>query len=256
MAEAITADPVYRPNTTIRRVLQFLARAALRVLTDLKIEGEENFPASGPLIMVGNHFSFIDPAAFISIAPWPLDFVGGAVTPHAPKIVRFLPRLWGFLPVYRGTGSTYALKEAQNILNRGGVLGIFPEGGSWAQILRPARPGAALLTAQTGAPLLPVGLHGLPDVFLSLKKFRRARVRFRIGKPFGPFRISGSRYDQRRQLDEIGHEIMRKIAELLPPEKGGLYSSDPQVREASKGSEYYPWEGLREGEDSEKYPTA
>jgi 1-acyl-sn-glycerol-3-phosphate acyltransferase len=257
MALPKQAECVYTPNRRLRKVLQFLARLALRLLTDLEIEGEENFPKSGPLIMVGNHFSFIDPAAFIALAPWQtLEFIGGAVTPHAPKVVQFLPKLWGYLPVYRGTGSTFALKEAQKILKSDGILGIFPEGGSWAQVLRPARPGAALLTAKTGAPLIPVGLIGLPNVFPSLRKFKRAKIKFKIGKPFGPFEISGSRYDQRRQLDEIGHQIMRKIAELLPPEEGGLYSSDPKVREASKGTEVYPWEGLREGQDDDKYPAA
>jgi 1-acyl-sn-glycerol-3-phosphate acyltransferase len=65
-----------------------------------------------------------------------VGFHRGAVHTHAPKIVQFIPRLWGYLPVYRGTGSTYALKEANRILKSGGVVGIFPEGGSWAQILR------------------------------------------------------------------------------------------------------------------------
>lgn len=246
-----------KSNKPLRKLLQFLARTALHVLTELEIEGEENFPLSGPLIMTGNHFSFIDPAAFIALAPWPtLEFMGGAVTPHAPRIVRFLPKLWGYLPVYRGTGSTYALTEAQKILNEGGVLGIFPEGGSWAQVLRPARPGAALLTARTGAPILPVGLIGLPNVFPALRQGKRAKVQFKIGKPYGPFKISGSRYEQRRQLDEISDEIMKKIADLLPQDKRGLYSSDPKVREASKGTEIYPWEGLREGVDNDKYPAA
>lgn len=234
--------------------MQFLARNLLGFLTDMEIEGEENFPKSGPLIMVGNHFSFIDPAVFVSIAPWPMDFIGGAVTPHAPKIVQFIPRLWGYLPVYRGTGSTYALKEADHILKTGGVVGIFPEGGSWAQVLRPARPGAALLTATAGAPLLPIGLTGFPKVFPALRQGKRARVRIRIGKPFGPFKIFGSRYERRRQLDQIGDEIMTRIAELIPQEEAGLFSKDPKVREAAKGTEYYPWEGIREGQD--KYPAA
>ena len=88
MADEKSRDPEYKPNQPLRRFLQFLARGALNALTDLEIEGEENFPKSGPLIMVGNHFSFIDPVAFVSLAPWPMDFVGGAVTPHAPKIVQ------------------------------------------------------------------------------------------------------------------------------------------------------------------------
>ncbi len=257
MAEAefkYTPDPVHKSNRPLRRLMQFLARGLLGTLTDMEIEGQENFPKTGPLIMVGNHFSFIDPAVFVGIAPWPMDFIGGAVTPHAPKIVQFLPRLWGYLPVYRGTGSTYALKEADRILKTGGVVGIFPEGGSWAQVLRPARPGAALLTATAGAPLLPIGLTGFPRVFSSLREGKRARVRIRIGKPFGPFKIFGSRYDRRRQLDKIGDEIMRRIAELIPQEEAGLYSKDPKVREAAKGTEYYPWEGIREGQDH--YPAA
>jgi 1-acyl-sn-glycerol-3-phosphate acyltransferase len=256
MPQPPNLDPEYRPNRPLRQVMQFLARLALRGLTDLEIEGKENFPKSGPLIMVGNHFSFLDPVAFVSLAPWPLDFVGGAVTPHAPGFVQFIPRLWGYLPVYRGTGSTYALKQAEKILNKGGVLGIFPEGGSWAQFLRPARPGAALLTALTGAPIIPVGLTGLPKVFPSLRKLKRARVKFKIGKPFGPFKIFGSRFEQRKQLNDIGHEIMKNIADLIPPEEGGLYSNDPKIREAAVGSEVYPWEGLREGEDNDKYPAA
>jgi 1-acyl-sn-glycerol-3-phosphate acyltransferase len=247
-------DPIHRPNRPLRRLMQYLARGLLGMLTDMEVEGRENFPKSGPLIMVGNHFSFVDPAVFVSIAPWPMDFIGGAVTPHAPKIVQFLPRLWGYLPVYRGTGSTYALKEADRILKTGGVVGIFPEGGSWAQVLRPARPGAALLTATAGAPLLPIGLTGFPRVFSSLKEGKRARVRIRIGKPFGPFRIFGSRYERRRQLDKIGDEIMSRIADLIPQEEAGLYSKDPKVREAARGTEYYPWEGIREGQDH--YPSA
>lgn len=249
-----SADPEYRPNRPLRRLLQFLARGVFNLITDLEIEGAENFPKTGPLIMVGNHFSFIDPAAFIRVAPWPMDFIGGAVTPHAPKILQFIPRLWGTLPVYRGTGSTYALKQADKILKSGGVVAIFPEGGSWAQVLRPARPGAALLTASAGAPLIPVGLIGFPKVFPSLKQGKRARIKIRVGKPFGPFKMFGSRYERRRQLDEIGHEIMRHIAELIPPEEAGLYSPDPKVREAAKGTEYYPWEGIREGQDH--YPAA
>jgi len=243
----------YKPNQALRRFLQGVARGLFHILSKFVVEGAENFPESGPLILVGNHFSFIDPAAFVAIAPWPMEFIGGAFNPHAPKIVRFIPKLWGYLPVYRGTGSTYALKEAQRILNNNGIIGIFPEGGAWAEVLRPARPGAALLAVNSGAKILPIGLDNFPALFPSLRKFKRANVKIKIGKPFGPFKTSGSRYDQRKQLDEIGHEIMHRISELIPDERGGLYSSDPKIREASIGTEKYPWEGLREDEDQKKY---
>jgi 1-acyl-sn-glycerol-3-phosphate acyltransferase len=228
--------------------LHALAFPVFAALTDLEISGQENLPDKGPLLVVGNHFSFIDPAAFVRLAPWPMEFVGGAQPPHAPKWSAILPKLWGFLPLYRGTGSTLALKAGVSILKQGGVLGIFPEGGNWAQVLRPARPGTAFLTTMTNAPILPIGLSGLIDVFPALKERRRAKVRIKIGKVFGPFQVNGGGRERRHQMDEIGHEIMRHIAELISPEERGHYSDDPAIREAAKGTEIYPWADKVEGE--------
>jgi 1-acyl-sn-glycerol-3-phosphate acyltransferase len=232
----------------IRRILKWLSKPAFDLLTHLEILGEENLPERGPLIVVGNHFSFIDPVCFVRLAPWEIEFVGGAEMPHAPLATRFIPSLWGYHPLYRGTGAKDSLKAAESILKQGGVLGIFPEAGNWATILRPARPGTAFLAARTGASLLPVGLIGLNDVFPSLGRGRCARIQFNIGKPFGPFTANGHGQAHRRQLDEIGHEIMRHIAELIPPEKRGHYSNDPAIREAAKGTEIYPWADKIEGE--------
>ena len=232
----------------IRRFLHWLSRPVFAVLTDLKINGTENLPEKGPLIMVGNHFSFIDPVCFVRVAPWQIEFIGGADMPHAPLSTRIIPLLWGYHPLYRGTGAKDSLKAAEAILKQDGILGIFPEAGNWATVLRPARPGTAFLAARTGAPLLPVGLVGLNDVFPSLKRGRRARIQVNIGKPFGPFRAEGHGQKHREQLDEIGHEIMRHIAELIPPEKRGHYSDDPAIREAAKGTEIYPWADKIEGE--------
>jgi 1-acyl-sn-glycerol-3-phosphate acyltransferase len=232
----------YPRRRVIRAVLQKLIDAALFTLTDLRIEGQENLPRGGPLLLVGNHFSFIDPVAMIRATPWPIEFVGGFQMPNAPPIVRWIPTVWGRYPVLRGTGSRYALRGAEAVLKQNGVLGIFPEAGSWATVLRPARPGAAYLAVRTGAPLLPMGFDGLTDIFPSLRKGRRARATVRIGKPFGPFDAPGRGRKRRRQLDEIGHEIMKRIAELIPPERRGFYSDDPAIREAAKGTEIFPWD--------------
>lgn len=232
----------------IRFILKQLSIPAFAILTRMEINGMENLPATGPLILVGNHFSFIDPVTFVRFAPWPIEFVGGAVTPHAPLWTRIIPFLWGYHKLYRGTGSPDALRAAEEILKHGGVLGIFPEAGNWATVLRPARPGTAFLAARTHAPILPVGIDGCTEVFPSLFKGRRAKVTINIGKQFGPFAVTGTGRERRAQLDEIGHEIMRHIAELIPPEKRGHYSSDPAIREAAKGTEIYPWADKVEGE--------
>jgi 1-acyl-sn-glycerol-3-phosphate acyltransferase len=221
--------------------LRYAIRFVFRLLTRLEIVGAEKIPQDGPLLVVANHFHFADPLALIRVFPEPLEFIGGAQMPFAPRIVRALPKLWGYHAVHRGTGSRDALRGAEEVLRSGGAVGIFPEGGSWASVLRPARPGTAFLAVRTGARILPVGIDGLVDLFPSLFHGRRARVTVRIGDVFGPFEASGRGRERRRQLDEIGERIMKRIARLLPQERRGYYSTDPDVRAAAKGTEIYPW---------------
>jgi len=241
MTTADAAQIPYPRRRFIRFILRTLIRGSLKALCDLKVEGRENMPAEGPLILVGNHFSFLDPVAMIGLSPWTLEFVGGTHMPNAPQYLTWITRVYGVLPVRRGGLSREALLAAQGILEQKGVLGIFPEAGSWATVLRPSRPGTALLASRTRARILPIGFDGLLDVFPKFRRGERARVTLRIGKPFGPFFVSARGTADRRQLDEIGHEIMRRIAELIPPERRGHYSEDPAVREAARGTEIYPW---------------
>ncbi len=237
----------YPRRRLMRAVLQRVADVAFAILTDLEIHGQEHLPEGGPLMVVANHFSFIDPVLMIRVSPWPLEFMGGFQLPNAPPTVRGLPKLWGYYPVYRGTGSRHALRASEAVLAQDGVLGIFPEAGNWATVLRPARPGAAFLATRTSARFLPMGFDGLLNVFPKLRKGKRAKVVTRIGKPFGPFRAEGRGRKRRRQLEEIGHEIMGRIAELIPPERRGHYSKDPAIRAAAQGTEVYPWDENPEG---------
>ena len=98
-------------------------------------------PSSGPLLLVANHFHYADPVAVVTCVPWTTEFIGGAQMPNAPAAVTIIPKMWGILPVHRGKASRDALRHATTILAHGGILGIFPEAGSWATVLRPARPG-------------------------------------------------------------------------------------------------------------------
>ena len=244
-----TPDSIKYPRRkVVRQTMKVLCKAAFKVLMDTTIEGQENVPAQGPLLLVGNHFSFIDPLVFVRISNWKLEFLGGFHNPSAPPIVEVIPWLWGYYPLFRGTGSRDSLRVAETLLQRKAIIGIFPEGGNWATVLRPARPGTAFLATRTGAPILPVGIDGLLEVLPHLKRGRRAKVTLRIGKPIGPFMATGGGRERREQLDEIGHTIMRSVAELIPPERQGHYSPDPAIREAAKGTEIYPWDTKTETE--------
>ncbi len=236
----------YPRRQVIRWVMHQLSKPALALFAEVEILGRENLPKKGPLLVIGNHFSFLDPVAFVRFSPWPIDFIGAAFPPFAPPWTKFITTMWGFYKLYRGTGSTEALRAAEAILAQDGILGIYPEGGSWATVLRPARPGTAYLAARTGAKLLPVGLYGFNDVFPPRLR-NRARPVIKIGQPFGPFKVTGRGRERRRQLDEIGDTIMRKLADLLPDELRGRYSSDPAAQAAAKAVEDYPWDEAPEG---------
>lgn len=224
-----------------RRIIKLITALLFRLFAKVEIIGGENLPQTGPVIIVANHFSFADPALLINILPWHLEFLAGTNRPAAPnKLTASFPEWWGVYNVQRGTSSRYAFNAAAAIMKQNGILGIFPEGGAWAEVLRPARPGVPLITATSQAAILPIGIAGVPGLF-PLNPFRRAKITVRVGEQFGPYQVTGRGKERRVQLDAIGEEIMEKIANLLPPEQRGLWANDPKLVEEAKAVSEFPW---------------
>ena len=92
-----------------------------------------------------------------------------------------------------------------------------------------------------------MAMDGLIDVFPRLRRGRRQHVVVRVGEPIGPFSAPGRGRQRRARLEEIGHEIMKSIADLLPVERRGYYSDDPDVRAAAAGLDFFPWDEEPEG---------
>jgi 1-acyl-sn-glycerol-3-phosphate acyltransferase len=228
----------YPRRRAMRFVLRSLAGIAFTLLGRVRIEGRDNLPANGPFLLVANHFHFADPVALLWMSRRQVEFIGGFRFVFAPRIVRFLPHLWGYFPAYRGGYSRQTLRSAQEVLAQDGVVALFPEGGIWAQVLRPPRPGAAFLALETGVPVVPVGLDGFTGLFKSW----RPELVIRIGPPVGPFLRDGAGADRRVQTDRVGEEIMRSIAGLIPEERHGVYSDDPARQAAAWAVSAFPFE--------------
>ncbi len=216
------------------RVFRFVTGLLIRTLARVEIEGRENVPERGPLIVAVNHLHWLDiPLALMAlpILPGPATAFAAEKWHHRFPGGHILAAL-GATFVRRGAPDRRALQRAMEILKAGGIFGIAPEGTrSRVGELQPARAGIAYIASRTGAPILPMAAYGQEKVFSSLRRGRRATVRVVIGKPFT---LPGTPNRARGELLEgYTDTIMRRLAELLPPEYRGAYGDDaPRERSA------------------------
>lgn len=214
----------------IRGMLKIGIDLAGSILTRWEIKGKENIPTQGPLLVVGNHFHFLDTVAPIRSTHWPLEFIGDLVMPNAPPIMRVFPNAWQTLKIRQGTPNIEALQASQAILAQNGVLVIYPEGHVHSGPLQPALPGAAYMALRTGVPILPIGTISDDEwkLFRTLtEEKRRLKISTQIGEVFGPIETSNPERPSREEIKAAGDLIMTKIAALLPKEYRGEF--DPEL---------------------------
>ena len=236
-------------QSLLRSLIRGFVRLLFRLALKLEIEGLEHAPPGGPLIVIGNHFSIFEAPLLMLHLPYGDRVTWLAATElQDSRILKALIGLFNIIPIWRGQPDRAALHRASEWLAGGGVIGIMPEGGVDetlrhlttagvqtglhggpnsrldAQLITP-RPGAAYLAVRSGAPLLPAAFLGTENVMANVRRLRRTPVRMIIGPVFGPLTIDPAlpKTERRARLDEMGHEMMRHMAALLPLENRGPY---------------------------------
>lgn len=185
--------------------------------------GLENVPRDGPLILTANHMNNADPPVITALMPRRVVWMAKQELFDAP-VIGILYHLFGLIPVRRFEADLRALRRSQQALKRGHVLGMFPEGHrSTTGHLREAEPGTAVLALRSRAPILPVAIWGSEHVKLPRDLFRRTRISVRIGKPY---HLPETTRVTKEQVAGGTNEIMRRIAELLPPQYRGPYATE------------------------------
>jgi 1-acyl-sn-glycerol-3-phosphate acyltransferase len=183
--------------------------AALRPV----VSGRERIPKKGPAILAANHESVVDPFV-LGMATWrEIRWVAKAEL-WKRRLYRPFLAAFGTIPIERGGGDHAAVADARRVLERGGLVGIFPQGTCLPYRRRPFQRGAARLALQTGAPIVPIALVNTEKV-LPPGRFRPGfpRPRIIVGDP-----IAVARGEPTRQsAAEVTEQIERAIVDLRQP---------------------------------------
>jgi 1-acyl-sn-glycerol-3-phosphate acyltransferase len=195
----------------------------------IRVEGREHVPAHGPVLLASNHLSFIDSVVTRLAAPRRVTFLAKAEY-FAGRGLRGRLTRWFFIaagsvPVTRGQhrAATAALDTALEVLAGGNVFGIYPEGTrSLDGRLYRGRTGVAWLALTSGAPVVPVALHGTDRLQPVGKRLPRPhRVTVRFGQPL---RFTGDPASARTRR-VVTNEVMRAIGELSGQERADRFAA-------------------------------
>ena len=195
-----------------------------------RVRDLDRLPLRGPAILAMNHINFIElPLLYMKFKPRRILALTKTETWGSP-VFRVLANLWEALPLRRGGVDKRAFATAAAEMERGALIGIAPEGTrSRDGKLRKGSAGIVMLAAHTGAPVYPLAQWGGENLVPALKRFRRALIRVRIGKPISIDMTQHSYESPRAVRARELRRIMMAIAEMLPPEYRGYYGDSPKI---------------------------
>lgn len=211
--------------TFSRRLFLTVFRPLLNILFSWRVVGRENVPITGRVILAANHVHAADPFLLAFGFPRWIDFMAKEELFHSAFLRAFL-RWAGSFSIRRAgkvREKQEVLDRAIEALDRGSMLGIFPEGSrSRDGKLRRARTGCAALISQVDVPVLPVAIVGTDKIRGISWLWKRPPIVVNIGKPFRVAPVQGRAGRSHRQ--RLTTLIMSEIANLLPPEYRGAYA--------------------------------
>jgi 1-acyl-sn-glycerol-3-phosphate acyltransferase len=217
-------------------VLKAVLTPLLGFFYRVRVEGLENVPADGPAILASNHLSFSDSFFLPLVLRRRITFVAKAEYFEDPKTAWFF-RAVGQIPIKRtgGSASEGALAAARDVLDAGGLFGIYPEGTrSPDGRLYKGHTGVARLALQTRAPVLAVAMIGtreaqpigraMPRIFMP--------ITIRLSRPL-TFERYFDRAEDPHVLRAITDEVMFELREISGQTYVNTYAKRKDVPEAA-----------------------
>ena len=201
--------------TRIYRFLRVLVRGLNRVLFRTTVEGADQVPLTGPVIIAPVHRSFIDFFVASEVTSRKLHYMAKDSLWKNGMLARILPAVGAF-PVHRQSADREALRRAQQVLEAGEVLILFPEGERRSgPVVGDLHEGVAFLAARTGATVVPVGIGGSASVMPKGKKLPRPRhIHLVVGTPLDPPARTGGGRVSRSTIHRLTEELTVSLQDL------------------------------------------
>lgn len=189
----------------IYQAIRLFLLAIFKIFFRIKVNGQENLPDSGPVILLSNHISLLDPPLLAAVSPRPVRFMAKKELFENP-ILRFILFLADAFPVDRKKNDITAVKKALSVLKKEEVLGLFPEGTRRPEgKLGTPKLGSVMLAIKSGAPIVAVGISNVKA---------EGQITINIGESFNLEQFSQKKLtkDQRKEAAKF---IKTKIAKEL-----------------------------------------
>jgi cytidylate kinase len=192
--------------------------ATLHWLLGARVNGRENIPSTGSLLIASNHISFLDPP----LIGWAVNkrevyYLAQEELFQLKKAFAWLIRKFNAIPLKRRGFDRKAFRKAAGLVKRGEAVVIFPE-GTRSKIGRflPPKPGLGFLAFQTRVPVIPARIVGSDHPIRSLF-LRQERMSVKFGTPLDYDQYSHGTQkltSTKARLQAISEEIMKAIAQL------------------------------------------
>ena len=187
-----------------RGIVKGAIYAYCKIVYRMKIIGKENIPKEGPVIICGNHRSFLDPPLIeVTCGRYTRFLAKEELTKN--KFLAFLGIIFDAILVKRDSKEVMAIKESLKTLKNGDCLALFPEGTrNGLEKGEKVKDGVAFFAVRSGAKVIPCGIKG--------GKKGDWKVTITYGKPLDYIQYKGTK--DKETLDKITNEIMENIIRL------------------------------------------
>ena len=227
--------------------LKFIGRPLFRVLFAVEYHGLENVPEQGPVIIAGNHPSYLDPVLVMLPIRRVIRFMAWDALFQVPLLGQVIKALGAFpVDIRRGKGEA-AYLEACRVLKSGQALGIFPEGQrSERGPMGELRTGVARLAIETGAPIVPVTIGGASRAWPKWRLLPKpAKVVVRYHRPIT---LTEAERSTRRDDRDFHQQLMQAVGESinrsLQPALRGAENLERWYRQPPSHIRSYEWAPL------------